>query len=83
MRRIPKFRQIFRDECEQRSRPCHLCGQPIDYTLSKPHPQAFEMDHVTPEAFDGTLHDFDNVAPSHARCNRIAGAGLWRLLGDA
>ena len=53
--------------------PCHICGQPIDYTLRHGHRKAAEMDHVVAEANNGPLHEFDNVDDAHAFCNRVKG----------
>jgi hypothetical protein len=56
----------------------HICGAAardgtIDYSLKRPHPWAYELDHIcavddAPPGFD---YDADeNLAPSHAHCNR-------------
>ena len=49
--------------------PCHLCGEPIDYTAPRYHPDSFEADHITPIA-KGGLDTLENLLPSHRRCNR-------------
>ena len=49
--------------------PCHLCGDPIDYSLRSPDPLSFEVDHVIPRSRGGE-DTLDNAAPSHRRCNR-------------
>ncbi len=51
-----------------RKAACHICGEPIDYTLKWPDPRCFVVDHVTPIAKGGT-HTFDNTAAAHADCN--------------
>ena len=47
---------------------CHICGQPIDYTLPHLDPRAFVIDHVTPLAKGGT-DTLDNIAAAHRECN--------------
>ena len=49
--------------------PCALCGEDIDYSLRFPHPDSFEVDHITP-VNRGGLDILDNKQPSHRRCNR-------------
>lgn len=54
---------------------CHLCQQPIDYTLPPgEYPDSWSPDHIY------TFHDrpdleldLSNVAPSHRRCNYARG----------
>lgn len=60
-----------RDRLRRKSLPCHICGQPIDYTLKTPDPGSFELDHITPVSVAPELkHDPTNHAASHRRCNR-------------
>lgn len=47
---------------------CHICGQPIDYTLNYLEPMAFEVDHVVPLARGGA-DDLSNKRAAHRRCN--------------
>lgn len=54
---------------------CHLCGQPIDYTLPyylpgtrTPNPEAFVADHDIP-LDKGGQHAVSNAKPAHAGCN--------------
>ena len=56
---------------------CHICGQPIDYTLPPSSgPNAWEPDHIVPVHKDPSLElDLANIAPSHTRCNRARGDG--------
>ena len=54
---------------------CHICGQPIDYTLPHDHPKAFVIDHVIPLTRGGT-DTRDNVAAAHRDCNSIKRARL-------
>ena len=63
--------------------PCHLCGRPIDYTLTtwtdpkdgrvKRHPMSFELDEIVPVSKGGDPLDFENVAPAHRICNQRRG----------
>lgn len=57
--------------------PCHICGQPIDYSLEPSSgPEAYEPDHVIPVAKRPDLElDLSNIKASHARCNRSRGDG--------
>lgn len=64
--------------------PCHICGQPIDYSLDwytdprdgkrKRHPMSFEWDHDRPKARGGT-DDWANAKPAHRICNQRKGDG--------
>lgn len=45
----------FRAGCAARREPCHLCSEPILYSLHYPDPDAFELDHWTPVAVDPRL----------------------------
>ena len=55
--------------------PCHLCGQPIDYTLSHPHPDSYVVDHIVPLAKGGD-DTLSNKAAAHRGCNRAKGYRL-------
>lgn len=58
--------------------PCHICEQPIDYSLKSPDPMSFEVDHML--ALDnGGADTLDNKAASHRKCNREK----WNRLPDA
>lgn len=46
---------------------CHICGR-------RCAPGAFELDHLIPLSRGGS-HTYENVAVSHAHCNRSRGAG--------
>lgn len=75
------LRKKFRDECgRQRNSdgstgaPCHLCGDKIDYRLSHPHPQGFELDHIkTVKERPDLLMDPLNFAAAHKSCNEERG----------
>jgi 5-methylcytosine-specific restriction endonuclease McrA len=48
---------------------CHLCLKPIESRAD------FQMDHVIPFGRNsGGTHTYDNVRPSHKRCNQIKNA---------
>lgn len=49
--------------------PCAICGQPIDYTIRYPHPDAYTLDHVVPVARGGS-DSLSNKQPAHNRCNK-------------
>ena len=46
---------------------CHLCEQPIDYSIPQGQPGAVEADHITPVANGG--HVLGPMLPSHRLCN--------------
>ena len=56
--------------------PCHICGQPIDYSLpyrqhdGTVNPGAFVVDHVVPLA-NGGADNLSNKAASHSACNSM------------
>lgn len=53
-----------------RGRPgCHICGEPIDYTLPYLHPRSFVVDHIVPRARGGP-DNLANKAAAHRDCNR-------------
>lgn len=51
---------------------CHICMQPIDYTLPPSSTEdAWEPDHIIPFSKRPDLElDLTNVAASHRHCNR-------------
>jgi len=57
-------------------RPCHLCGQPIDYRLPAGDPWSFELDHVVPRARGGALYDYGNCDAAHRICNERKGKSM-------
>lgn len=63
--------RLLRDRLKRRAErdgtPCHICGHPIDYLLSYPHPMAFQADHL--DSIAGGGHVYGDLAPSHASCN--------------
>ena len=46
-------------------RACHICGQPIDYSLPPGTPWSFEADHVVPRARGGAVLDYSNLDAAH------------------
>ena len=73
-----RWRQVaakFKESCATRNLPCHLCGQPIDYTAAAQEPSAFEADHKLPVATHPHLAlQVGNLLPSHSSCNRSRGS---------
>lgn len=66
-----KQRAACKREWAAANRPCHLCQQPIDYTLTKEDPEHFQLDHVkSRKRFPHLEHEPSNWAPSHASCNK-------------
>jgi 5-methylcytosine-specific restriction endonuclease McrA len=68
-------RQRDRDTIARTKAGCHICGQPIDYSLRSPDPQSFEVDHLVPlssardDAERDLLDRLANKAASHRICN--------------
>jgi hypothetical protein len=62
-------REQHRRAIKRNKPPCHLCGQPIDYTLGHLDPMAYVVDHVVPLARGGP-DTLDNKAAAHRKCNR-------------
>ena len=66
----------FRDQYQQA--PCHICRQPIDYTIPPNNPNlrpynpgAYEPDHIDPvKTHPHKAYMVSNAAPCHAGCNR-------------
>lgn len=59
---------------------CGVCGDPVS-------PDAMEIDHILPRSRGGGDH-WDNLRPSHGRCNRLRGHIITvedrcRLAGEA
>lgn len=71
--------------------PCHLCGRPIDYSLTTwinprtgkrcPHPWSFVVDEINPVDNGGDPLDFENTQPAHWICNSRKGAKVPLQLG--
>ena len=68
-------RQRDRDTIKRTGAGCHICGQPIDYTLPHLDPLAFEVDHLVPlssastDAERDALDTLANKRAAHRRCN--------------
>ena len=80
MHRASRWKYIRRlawDRDRKARAVCHICNQPIDYTLEPSSCQlAWEPDHVIPVSKRPDLElDLNNVLPSHQRCNRARGDG--------
>ena len=72
-----RIRKLAWDRDRHSRAVCHICGEPIDYSL-KPSsaPLAYEPDHIVPYAINPDLElDLNNIAASHMRCNRQRGKG--------
>jgi hypothetical protein len=55
---------------------CYLCGDEIDVSIDDHHdPMYLNIDHIVPISRGGR-HTWDNVAPTHKRCNESKGAKL-------
>lgn len=85
-RSSPQWQKLTRQCFERdkaRNAPCHICGQPIDYSLKQSSaPDAYESDHLRDVDTHPELALLpENVAPSHRRCNRARGkkAGVNEL----
>lgn len=59
----------------ERDHGCPRCGQPIDLTLTWPHPMSRSIDHIVPLSRGGA-HSPDNTQLMHLRCNTAKGARL-------
>lgn len=75
--RWPYIRGMAWDRDRRDRSPCHICGQPIDYSLAPSScPDAWEPDHIQPVKKRPDLElDLTNIAASHKRCNRARGDG--------
>ena len=68
----------MRDRARARLRragaPCWICGEPIDYTLVRPDPMSFVLEHVKPvDKFPELAHDPNNQRSAHYVCNARKG----------
>lgn len=55
---------------------CQRRGEPIDYRPGARGPLAYDLDEIVARADGGSPLDPANVRPTHAVCNRRAGAVL-------
>ena len=62
------------DIAQRDNHRCHICGKPVDMSLSGRHPQGPTADHLLPVAAGGG-DDPWNIALAHRRCNIKRGTG--------
>lgn len=72
-------RRRLRARLRSEGRPCHICGQPIDYSLPAGDPMSFEVDEIVPVSRGGSPYDYGNVGAAHRVCNQRRGN---RMPGD-
>ena len=70
--RWPYVRKQAWDRDRKARAVCHICGQPIDYSVRpSSEPWAWEPDHVLPVSQHPELElDLNNIKASHMECNR-------------
>lgn len=66
-------RRKLRAWLKVQGRPCHICGQAIDYSLPAGDPLSFEVDEIVPVSKGGDPLDRSNVAAAHRICNQRRG----------
>lgn len=74
-RRNTAQRDRDRDAIRRTGAACHICGEPIDYSLDWSQPQSFVVDHVVPLAKGGS-DTRDNKKAAHRSCNSTKRARL-------
>ena len=85
MQRSSRWKYIRRlawDRDRKARAVCHICGQPIDYSV-KPSstPYSWEPDHVLPVSrYPDSELDLKNVKASHMQCNRARGDDAYHTL---
>lgn len=57
-----------RDSIRKTNAACHICGEPIDYKLTWPHPRCFVVDHIIPLKRGGP-DTRANKSAAHNDCN--------------
>lgn len=68
-------RRRFREACRAGRARCHICKQPVDYSLPAGHPQSWSLDHLVPVAKSPHRElDRSNWASSHLSYNKARGA---------
>lgn len=72
-----RVRGMAWDRDRKAKAPCHICGQPIDYSIPASYSEeAWEPDHIIPVSKNRELElDLNNLGASHRRCNRARGNG--------
>ena len=66
-------RRKLRAWLKAQGRPCHICGQAIDYSLAAGDPLSFEVDEIVPVSKGGDPLDRSNVDAAHRICNQRRG----------
>lgn len=75
-------RNKIRQRLKSRGDPCHICGEPIDYTLPAGDPLSFEADEIVPVSryWEGGYStpeacalDINNIKAAHRICNQKRG----------
>ena len=77
-RKDRQLRAAYRTHAHTINQPCNICGQPIDYTLTHPNPQAWTLEHIQPYTLGGQLRDWANFASAHMVCQNRQGNQLAR-----
>jgi hypothetical protein len=84
------LRNHFRDHCMRINAPCRWCmlrgdieHAAIDYQAPRFSPHAFEADHLEPiDSRPDLALAWQNLTPSHSRCNRQRGTKSCDSQGD-
>lgn len=72
-RKTRNFRKLSRN-LRGLKLPCYLCGQPINYEVSAPHPDSFTVEHVKPRSkYPELAEDPGNLKAAHFSCNSAKG----------
>ncbi|WP_074400999.1 HNH endonuclease [Agromyces aureus] len=76
--------QRWRDRIRRTRAACHICGEPVDYTLPHTDPRSFVIDHVIPLAKGGedALHNI-KAAHRQATATRRSEPASWHRSSDA
>lgn len=67
-RRHTTTRDRHREIIRRTGAGCHICGEPIDYTLPYLDPRAYVVDHIVPLSKGGP-DTLANKAAAHRECN--------------
>lgn len=49
---------------------CGICGKPVDFSYTYPHPLSPTVDHIIPVSKGGHPSDINNLQLAHRCCNR-------------
>ena len=49
---------------------CGICGQPVDFSFTFPHPLSATVDHIIPVSKGGHPSALENLQLAHRACNR-------------